>query len=104
MVVMLCPLSGYAETVERIVWGEVLNVEPIVEHHQIAPQPDCRTERPVTDDLRELLAWDLRRECVRRTHSTVNAYRVEYRWDGRTYSKLMSTSPGKRIPLLVRFD
>ncbi len=100
---LLLPVAGHADVVERIVWGEVVNVEPVVEQRNVAPSPDCPVSRPETFDLAELLAWDLRRECLRHSTSRIRGYRVDYRWDGRTYSRLMDESPGKRIPLLVKF-
>ena len=103
--VALCfaPLSVAAETVERVVWGDVVNVEPVVEARNVAPPPDCSNAGPASADLLALLAWDLRRDCVRRSSSRISGYRVEYRWDGRTYSRLMDAAPGKRVPLLVKF-
>ena len=100
---LLLPLTGHADVVERIVWGEVINVEPVIERRHVAPAPDCPAKRPDTPYLAELLAWDLRRDCLRRSASTVHGYRVDYRWDGRTYTRMMDESPGKRIPLLVKF-
>ncbi len=103
VVLLLLPAAGHAEVVERIVWGDVVNVEPVVEQHNVAPSPDCPINRPETLELAELLAWDLRRDCLHRSTSKIRGYRVDYRWDGRTYSRLMDESPGKRIPLLVKF-
>ena len=47
--------------------------------------------------LADLLAWDLRLGC-----EAPAAFRVFYRWDGRTFSRVMAERPGATVPVRVR--
>lgn len=87
-----------AAAAEMLVQGEVIDVVP-VSAGAAAVAGDCRPPRPRPEDgLVALLGWDLRADCP----AAPSAYRVYYRWDGRTYSRLMSERPGETVPLRVR--
>ncbi len=94
--------TAAAEPVERIVWGEVVEVIPITETIAHRRADSCDDGRPVGASLAATLRWDLRPECVRRDNVRTLGYRVSYRWDGRTYVRQMDKKPGRRVPLLVK--
>ena len=91
-----------AEPVERIVWGDVVDVVPITETTSLPVADDCDEAKPGAATLAATLRWDLRPECVRRNNVQTLGYRVSYRWDGRTYVRQMAKNPGRRVPLLVK--
>ncbi len=91
-----------AEPVERVVWGEVVDVVPITETVTPRLADDCDKAKPAAATLAATLRWDLRPECVRRNSVQTLGYRVSYRWDGRTYVRQMDKDPGRRVPLLVK--
>lgn len=66
-----------------------------------ATERDCHPPRPHGGGLTELLAWDLRLDCAAAAPA-VTGYRVFYRWDGHTYSRVMSRHPGATVPVRVR--
>jgi len=64
---------------------------------------DCQPPRPHGGGLTELLAWDLRVDCSAAAPA-VSGYRVFYRWDGHTYSRVMAQPPGATVPVRVRVN
>jgi len=64
---------------------------------------DCQPPRPHGGGLTELLAWDLRVDCSA-AGPAVTGYRVFYRWDGHTYSRVMAQPPGATVPVRVRVN
>ncbi|MDA1076982.1 MAG: hypothetical protein O3A63_19880 [Proteobacteria bacterium] len=88
--------------------GQVVKVIPVKETTErlVMDQP-CVAARPEEgSDLGSVLRWDLRVECQQRkeVRETITAYKVYYRWDGRTYDVLMPEPPGKTIPVRVNID
>jgi hypothetical protein len=93
-----------APAAEMIVQGEVIDVVPVAEStaRPAAPAVDCHPAKPRHGaNLLELLEWDLRVRCPAPA-GTASAYRVYYRWDGRTYSRIMREPPGETVSLRVR--
>ena len=89
------PTTRAVEFVER---AEVIRVEPIGG----APvSKRCVAPKPRTTDLVSLLRWDL---CTEPVESRPSAYRVYYRWDGRTYDRVMKREPGPTVPIKIRLD
>lgn len=108
VLVLVFALAGVAaaraEVVERIVWADVIAVEPVTEPIDARLPASCAAPRPVDVSLADLLAWDLRPECVEpAARERVLGYRVRYTWDGRTYVRQVDERPGRRLPLLVKF-
>lgn len=100
---MLTAGAAVADTVERVVWAQVTQVEPLVESADVTPSADCLQPPPDrSQGLVALLRWDLRAECVAKRDTRTTGYRVEYRWDGRTYSRLMRERPGSEVRLLLK--
>lgn len=93
---VLAPLTQAAEMQAR---AQVVDVVPLGDR-----APGCRPPRPAGGGLVELLAWDLRVACPPAHPTVAGGYRVFYRWDGRTYSRVMAQPPGPTIPLRVRLD
>lgn len=89
---------------EMIVQGQVVDVVPLSDSGNSAGRASCQPPKPGAGaDLVALLAWDLRTECSGALPAArVSAYRVYYRWDGRTYSQVMSEPPGETVSLRVR--
>lgn len=105
IVLTLCVilLPVYAMATERVVWGNVTKVESVRETYTVKPAVACDVTKPArSQGLVELLSWDLQTQCATRETSQVTGYRVEYRWDGRTYTQTMDEHPGTRIPLLLK--
>ena len=101
--VALLPMLATAN--ERVVWGKVTDVEPVRETSTIKPTDACEVAKPTpSQGLVELLSWDLQAQCAYRETSRITAYRVKYRWDGRTYTQTVDKHPGKRIPLLLKLQ
>lgn len=97
-------LSAQAYAAEMRVHGEVVNVVPVTGAAPEGPSPNCQPPRPQAGaGLVELLSWDLRVHCPPAAAS-VTGYRVFYRWDGHTYSRVMREPPGATVPLRVRLD
>ena len=88
--------------VERTVWGQVTQVEPIINTTTTPPDPDCGGPKPFNANLEDLLQWDLHRDCRSQLSQHMSGYQVTYRWDGRDYSIQMQEQPGPRIPLRLR--
>ena len=88
---------------EMRVQGEVVEVVPITRSGAVAAaENDCQPLKPLGGNLIALLEWDLRASCPSTAHQQISAYRVYYRWDGRTYSQVMREPPGDTVPLRVR--
>lgn len=80
-----------ASTGEIRAQAEVVDVVPV-------RTGDCQPPRPDADaGLADLLAWDLRLGC-----EAPAAFRVFYRWDGRTFSRVMAERPGPTVPVRVQ--
>jgi uncharacterized protein YcfJ len=102
LILCVAVLPTYAMAKERVVWGKVTNVEPKREFHTTEPATGCEVAKPQpSEGLAEVLRWDLQIQCAYHETSRTTAYRVEYRWDGRTYTQTMDKHPGTRIPLLL---
>jgi hypothetical protein len=98
-------LSPWIQAAEMVVQGEVVDVVPITDSAR-ATSGDCHPRKPPADaGLVELLEWDLRTTCDAEPSSArISGYRVYYRWDGRTYSRVMPEPPGETVSLRVRLD
>jgi hypothetical protein len=89
--VLFLSLAGPAGAGEIRADAEVVDVVPVA-------GGECQPAKPAGDaGLADLLAWDLRLHCEAAT-----AFRVYYRWDGRTFSRVMSERPGSTVPVRVR--
>ncbi|MBQ74971.1 MAG: hypothetical protein CMQ20_08100 [Gammaproteobacteria bacterium] len=96
-------LSGPAYPAEFFDEAEVLRSEPLTTiRHSRHLAYEC-FNRPETDDLIELLHWDLGTgHCsVEETTETITGYRVYYEWDDQVLSHVMSEVPGSHIPVRV---
>lgn len=86
--------------------AEVIRNEPItrIEHNRHLA-PECLT-KPETDDLVELLHWDLGTgHCsIEETTETITGYRVYYQWDDRLFSQVMAEQPGSHIQLRITLE
>ncbi|MBK81612.1 MAG: hypothetical protein CMQ43_11965 [Gammaproteobacteria bacterium] len=71
--------------------AQVVDVVPVAGGDCQPPKP------PAGTGLADLLAWDLRLGC-----EAPAAFRVFYRWDGRTFSRVMAERPGATVPVRVR--
>lgn len=93
-----------AEAAEMVVQGKVVEVVALGGARPGGhPDTHCQPPKPAAGGLVELLAWDLRAQCRARPGAVAGAgYRVYYRWDGRTYSQVMSEPPGETVSLRVR--
>lgn len=78
--------------------ASVVDVVPLGAGSEIEACP----ARPPGQDLAALLAWDLRLHCA--AGKPPSGYRVYYRWDGRTYSRIMDRHPGDSVAVRVRLD
>lgn len=87
--------AGAEEFIER---ADVVRVEPILSE---VGGRRCNAPIPKSDDLMTLLRWDL---CEDPAAREATAYRVFYRWDDRTYSRVMNRQPGPTVPIRVRFQ
>ena len=98
-------LSPWIQAAEMVVQGEVVDVVPITGSAR-ATSGDCHPSRPPADaGLVELLEWDLRTTCDAEPSSArISGYRVYYRWDGRTYSRVMPEPPGETVSLRVHLN
>ncbi|MEQ8858021.1 MAG: hypothetical protein RIC56_05190 [Pseudomonadales bacterium] len=93
-------LAGTAPGAELRARAPVVDVVPLGAPSSI---PACEPPRPSGIDLAALLAWDLRLDCPAPA-AVATGYRVFYRWDGRTYSRVMAEHPGDSVPVRVRLD
>ena len=103
---LLClslPGLSEARTTQRVVYGQVTDVQPVEEDYQtsVCVSADPET-KPASAGLSELLTWDLQPHCRQSSQTRVTAYRVKYRWDGRSYTQVMKKDPGERVPLLLK--
>lgn len=90
-VVLTLGLAGAVAAGEMRAEAEVVDVVPVGDG-------DCQPPKPAAGaGLADLLAWDLRLGC-----GTPRGFRVFYRWDGRTFSRLMAERPGPTVPVRVR--
>ena len=93
---------------ELIVEGQVLEVDPIVEHHtEHVESGNCSPAHPGAGaSLRAVLAWDLRPDCHlrERVEEVVTGYRVHYRWDDRRWETVTHEPPGDTIALRVTIN
>lgn len=96
--------SAAALGAELLVEGQVLDVTPVTQPGRQSPG-FCDAPKPgPSAGLVALLAWDLRATCASAPAAEPEAYRVVYRWDGRTYSRIMRSPPGDTVRLRVRLD
>lgn len=90
--------AAAAPAAELLVQGEVIDVVPLGSGGA-RRAADCRAPAPGPGaGLVERLGWDLQSACP----AAPAAYRVYYRWDGRTYSRVTTEPPGDTVPLRVR--
>lgn len=102
VVLWLC-LAAAARAGELLVDAPVVNVVPLGDE---GPMEDsavaCAPARPAPGaGLVALLEWDLRAHCPDAA-GRVTGYRVYYRWDGRTYDRVVAEPPGETVALRVR--
>ncbi len=98
-------VPSLATGAELLARGQVVDVVPL-HGRDAAPGTGCpATVSPRRDDLASLLAWDIGGGCrPARDESVVSGYRVYYRWDGRTYSRVMAERPGSTVAVRVHLD
>jgi hypothetical protein len=96
-------LPGIALAAEFVGRADVTRVEPM---HELQTTRRCRLQRPQTDDLLELLNWDLCRGQYLETNSDyrLKGYRVFYEWDGREFSRVMAQRPRQTIAVRIRLN
>ena len=97
-----CGTAAWAQTQERIVWGQVTRIEPITSTMSTPPDVFCAGPKPAAPTLTEMLAWDLHASCHEQTRTETLGYRVSYSWDGRHYTINTEEHPGDRIALRLR--
>lgn len=104
-----------AQAAEMVVQGDVVRVVALSDIDAVSASSTagaasgaagCATPRPPAEaGLAAVLAWDLRLGCAAsRSAGAASGYRVTYRWDGRTYSRVMDHDPGDTVSLRVRID
>jgi hypothetical protein len=97
-------ICGSASAAEFYDEARVVRSEPITridQHRRLAE--DCLGGKPQTDNLIELLNWDLGTghcEQIERTE-TITGYRVFYKWDNQMFSQVLPDAPGDTIPIRV---
>ena len=100
-VLVLLAASGWgapAAAAEMQAEAPVVDVVPV----NASGAGGCQPPKPWRGaGLTELLAWDLRASC---SAASVSAYRVYFRWDGRTHSRVMAHHPGATVPVRVTLD
>ena len=99
---LLFTQTSQAEMLQRVVWAEVTRVVPIVDTQVTRPGPDCGGAKPHAADLSDLLAWYLQPQCRLISTSHTQGYKVDYVWDGRSYTMESTKHPGERIALRLR--
>jgi len=98
---LICGPVSAAEFYDK---ARVVRSEPIMridQHRRLSE--DCLGGRPQTDNLIELLNWDLGTghcEQIERTE-TITGYRVFYQWDNQMFSQVLSEAPGDTIQVHV---
>lgn len=83
--------------------AEVIRTEPLTKiEHKSHLAYECYS-KPETDDLVELLHWDLGTGycSVEETTETITGYRVYYQWDDQVLSHVVAKPPGSFIPVRV---
>ncbi len=104
LIVCTCLICGSASAAEFYDNARVVRSEPImrIEAHRRLSE-DCLGGKPQTDNLIELLNWDLGTghcELIERTE-TITGYRVFYQWDNQMFSQVLTEPPGDTIPVRV---
>ena len=91
-----------AQSAEFVEQADVVRIEPVASD---PIERRCTDAKPATaassSGLVDMLRWDLCRDVIQPEPS---GYRVYYRWDDRTYSRVMPKRPGPTVPILVRFE
>ena len=99
-------LSKTALSAEFYDKAEVLRTEALtrIEHNRHLAV-ECFS-KPETDDLVELLHWDLGTgHCsVEETTETITGYRVYYQWDDQVFSHVVAERPGNYVPVRVEVN
>ena len=98
---LICGSASAAEFYDK---ARVVRSEPItrIDQHRRLSE-DCLGGKPQTDNLIELLNWDLGTghcEEIERTE-TITGYRVFYKWDNQMFSQVLTNAPGDTIPIRV---
>lgn len=104
LILCTCLICGPAFAAEFYDNARVVRSEPImrIEQHRRLSE-DCLGGKPQTDNLIELLNWDLGTghcEQIERTE-TITGYRVFYKWDNQMFSQVLTEPPGDTIPIRV---
>ncbi len=102
-----CP----AHAAQRVVYGDVIAVEPLGDDTGSEPQACELAPKPeASAGLAEVLAWDLverpesEARCEAALAQRVQGYRVTYEWNGHRFEDVLPSHPGKRIPLTLEID
>ena len=103
---MILLLGRPAYSAEFYDKAEVIRSEPItrIEHNRHLAI-ECYS-KPETNDLVELLHWDLGTgHCsVTQTTETITGYRVYYQWDDQVFSHVVAERPGSYIPIRIEVN
>ena len=106
VLLLLLPAIAGARVHERVVWADVIDVEPLIERERHEPRAAvCFEEKPIrASGLGALLAWDLAADCSVRETAKTRHYRVRYAWAGREYQHVTDKHPGNRIALRLEVE
>ena len=106
LIALILLLSNTAFSAEFYDKAEVIRTEPLtrIEHNRRLAV-ECFS-KPETNDLVELLHWDLGTgHCsVEETTETITGYRVYYQWDDQVFSHVVAERPGHYIPVRVEVN
>ena len=81
--------------------AQVIETQAITSTRTIDVLPSaCRTGRPESDQLTDVLMWDL--TCTGETVVEEVAYRVVYEFEGEQFVTMMNADPGATIPIRVQ--
>ncbi len=99
-----CLICGSVSAAEFYDRAQVIRSEPITridEYRHLSE--DCLGGKPQTDNLVEILDWDLGTGLCERLEriETITGYRVFYRWDNQMFSQVLLEDPGETIPVRV---
>ena len=100
-------LSGTIKAAEFYDQAEVVRFEAITRlDHTRSVVPDCVVEKPNTNQLMEILHWDLgMSRCIQTaTDKIITGYRVFYEWDDQVFNQVTKLIPGQTIPVHIRVD
>jgi len=98
--------GGPAFSAEFYDKAEVIRTEPLTRIERNRHLAVECFNKPETNDLVELLHWDLGTgHCsVEETTEIITGYRVYYQWDNQVFSHVVAERPGSHIPVRVEVN